>query len=213
MSKPYRFSRLAILLAFAASGLLVASLKFPLWHIRMEAPQYQGREALRVEVLPGSMRGNLNEIRVLNQYIGVRVPDHLPQTRWLPVSLIAGAALGLGAAFLPRATRRFAALVVAAYLTVAMLAAAGQAQWQMHQIGHNRNRHAALAGINDFTPPLLGSTKLANFELRSGLGLGSLFIAGAVAGYAGIGLATRHPRRLVPACETTAEPAPFEAVA
>ena len=213
MSKPSRFPRLAILPALAASGLLVVSLKFPLWHIRMEAPQYQGREALRVEVLPGSMRGNLDEIRVLNQYIGVQVPDHLPQTRWLPVALLAGAALGLGAAFLPRKIRRFAALGVATYLTIAMLAAAGQAQWQMHQIGHNRNHHAALAGVKDFTPPLLGSTKLANFELRSGLGLGSLFIAVAVAGYAGIGLATRHSRRLVPTCEAAAEPAPAEAIA
>lgn len=213
MSKPSRFPLVAILPALAASGLLVASLKFPLWHIRMEAPQYQGREALRVEVLPGAMRGNLDEIRVLNQYIGVQVPQHLPQTSWLPVSLLAGAVLGLGAASLPSRTRCFAALGVAAYLTVAMLAAAGQAQWQMHQIGHNRNHHAALAGVKDFTPPLLGSTKLANFELSSGLGLGSLFIAGAVACYAGIGLATRHSHRLVSTCVPTAEPAQAEAVA
>ena len=46
-----------LLLALLAGGLLVASLKFPLWHICMEAPQYREQEALRVEVLPGSMRG------------------------------------------------------------------------------------------------------------------------------------------------------------
>ncbi len=157
----------------------------------MEAPQYQGREALRVEVLPGSMRGDLNEIRVLNQYIGVTVPTRLPQTRWLPPVLLVGALLGLVAALLPRPMRRFAAPGVAAFLAVALLAAVGQARWQMYRIGHNRDHHAALAGVPDFTPPLLGELKLANFRLESGLGLGAFLVGGAIALYAGIGFLAR----------------------
>ena len=177
-----------LLLALLAGGLLVASLKFPLWHICMEAPQYREQEALRVEVLPGSMRGNLSEIRVLNQYIGVQVPQQLPQTRWLPAALLLTVVLGLGVALLPLRSRRFAALGVAAALAIAMLAAAGQARWQMYEIGHNRNHHSALKGVADFTPPLLGKIKLANFELEAGLGLGSFFIAGAIVLYAGMAL-------------------------
>ena len=39
------------------------------------------------------MRGDLREISVLNKYIGVRIPEHLPQLRWLPVALLAAARL------------------------------------------------------------------------------------------------------------------------
>lgn len=191
MSKTPRLSPPALLLALLASGLLAASLNFPLWHIRMASPQYQGPEALRVEVLPGSMRGDLNEIRVLNRYIGVTVPDRLPQTRWLPPTLVLGAVLGVLAALLPLRARRFAGVGVAAGLALAMIGAVGQARWQMYHIGHDRNPHAALRGVSDFTPPLLGRLKLANFELQSGLGLGSFFIAGAIALYGGSGLLAR----------------------
>src|SRR6185312_1386628 len=59
----------AVATALIAGGLLVASLRLPLWHMRMEAPQYKDQEALKVFVLPGSLHGDLNEIKVLNKYI------------------------------------------------------------------------------------------------------------------------------------------------
>lgn len=181
--------------AVLAGGLLLASLRLPLWHMRMEAPQYRGPEALQVMVRPGSLEGNLSEIKILNQYIGVSIPDSLPQTRWLPAVLSLGAGLGVIAVLLPLRARRFAALAVAAFLSGAMLFAATQAQVQMYRIGHERNHHAALRGVEDFTPPLLGSKKLAQFELTSTLGLGSLCIAGAVGMLAGIGLLGRKAAR------------------
>ena len=180
-----------------AGGLLLASLRLPLWNMRMEAPQYRGSEALKVVVLPGALRGDINEIKTLNQYIGVTVPGTLPQTQWLPAVICGVAALGVIVAFLPLRSRRFAAFGVAVLLTGAMLLAAGQAQLQMYRIGHDRNRHAALAGVPDFTPPLLGSRKLAQFELVSRLGYGSFAIAGAVALYAAMGLAARERKAAV----------------
>ena len=54
-----------------ASALLLASLKLPLWQMRLEAPQYREQEALRIAVHPDSLRGDLKEFSVLNQYIGV----------------------------------------------------------------------------------------------------------------------------------------------
>lgn len=160
----------------------------------MEAPQYQGREALKVVVLPGALRGDIHEIKTLNQYIGVSVPDTLPQSRWLPEMLCLMAALGVAAALLPLRLRRFASFGVGVLLAGTMLLAAGQAQVQMYRIGHDRNRHAALVGVPDFTPPLLGNHKLAQFELESRLGYGSFAIAGAVALYAAIGFAARERR-------------------
>jgi len=181
----------ALAAALVAGGLLAASLRLPLWHMRMEAPQYHDQEALKVVVTPGSLRGDINEIKVLNKYIGVTVPDTLPQTQWLPFALGITAILGVVIAFLPGRSRCIAALSLAAALCAAILVAAGQAQFQMYRIGHDRNRHAALTGIADFTPPLLGNRKLAQFELESRLGLGSFAIASAVALYAAMGFTAR----------------------
>lgn len=184
-------------LALAAGGLLLASLRLPLWHLHMESPQYQGQEALNVYVLPSALQGSLGEIKLLEQYIGVRVPDTLPQTRWLPIIMWLGAGLGLMAALLPLRVRRFAAFGLAGLLALAMLTAAIQAQGQMYHLGHDRNRHAALQGVGDFTPPLLGNLKVANFELESRLGWGAALIAGAVAMYVWLGLLAR-PRPTLP---------------
>ncbi len=189
----------------AAAGLFVASLQLPVWHLKMEAPQYQGTEALRVRVYPGHMAGDLREIRVLNQYVGVHIPEHLPELRWLPLALFAAAGLGLVASVLPRKPRRVAFFGVAVALSLTMLGSAALAQWQMHQIGHNRNHHAALKGVNDFTPPLLGSVKIANFEITAGLGTGALLIGAGIALQLGAGLLSgeqqsqRYPKEAVDA--------------
>lgn len=120
--------------------MLIASLKLPLWRMKMEAPQYRDEEALKVVVYPGSLRGDLGEIKVLNTYIGVHIPDELPQLKWLPAALIGAGALGLIAAFLPPGARRRALVVIPALLSVTLLIAAVQAQWQMYDIGTNAMR-------------------------------------------------------------------------
>ncbi len=176
------------LLVAAAAGLLLAGLKLPVWRLKMEAPQYQGDEALRVQVYPGSMKGDLREIRVLNKYIGVHIPERLPQLSWLPFAICVGAGLGLLGAALPRNARRAVLLASAVALSAAMLTAAAQAQHQMREIGHHRDPHAPLKGVGDFTAPLLGSVNIANFHITSNLGAGAFLIATAIALQAGAGL-------------------------
>ncbi len=198
MSKMTARTGLMFLLVAAAAVLLAASLKFPLWHLKMEAPQYQGNEALGVHVYAGHMTGDLREIGVLNHYIGVHVPTTLPQFGWLPVVLCAGAAAGLFLAFVPRKIRGHGWVGLAIGLSLAVLAAAAQAQVQMHRIGHARDEHAPLKGVNDFTPPLLGSVKVANFQITSSLGAGAFLIAVAIVLQAGAGFlsAARAPARI-----------------
>jgi copper chaperone NosL len=181
------------LAALAAAGLLVGSLRLPVWHLKMEAPQYQGNEALKVRVYPGSMQGDLREISVLNKYIGVRIPEELPELRWLPVALLAGALLGLGALALPRAARPQGLFAVAGLLSLVMLASAGMAQAQMHRLGHDRNPHAALKGVPDFTPPILGRVKVANFEITTNLGSGAWLIGAGILLQLGAGMLVRRP--------------------
>ena len=184
----------ALLAVLAAAGLLAGSLSLPVWHLKLEAPQYQGKEALQVHVYPGSMQGDLREISVLNKYIGVRIPNNLPQLRWLPIALLAAAALGLGALALPRVIRSRALFTIASLLAVAVLISAAMAQWQMHRIGHDRDPHAALKGVPSFTPPILGRVKVANFEITTRLGSGALLIAAGILLQIGAGMASRRPQ-------------------
>lgn len=177
--RAFRIS-LSLLLTGTAAALLLFSNAQPLWQMRMVSPQYQDEEALDVVVYTREMRGDLNEIDVLNQYIGVHVPRTLPQFRWLPGALLAGAVAGLFATVLPRAWRKRALIIVPLCLCAAIAVAAGQAQKQMYDIGHNRDEKTKMARTKDFTPPLLGSAKLAQFTLTARLGSGAWMIAGAV---------------------------------
>jgi hypothetical protein len=179
MSKLHRTTLLPFLLALLAGGLLAASLALPLWHLRMEAPQYQDQEALKVAVYPHSLRGDLAEIRTLNQYIGVHIPEVLPQLEWLPVLVITAALLGVGVAGLRGRARRWAGGAVPVVLALALLGAVLQAQVQMYNIGHRRSK-SELVGVQDFTPPFLGTTKIAQFTVTSGFGLGAYCIGAAI---------------------------------
>jgi hypothetical protein len=180
MNKIRRY--LAPALALGAAGLLLVALKLPLWHLRMEAPQYRDDEALRVTVYPGSMRGDLREIVVLNQYIGVHIPETLPQNRWLPGALAAAAGLGILGSLLPRTVRRGALAIVAFSLAGSVAIAVFQARSQMYDIGHKRDAHTKLARVRDFNPPFLGTAKIAQFTVSSSLGTGSWLIGLAFVG-------------------------------
>ena len=171
---------LTISFAVIAASLLVASLKLPLWHMRMEAPQYRDEEALRVNVFAGSMNGDLGEITVLNKYIGVHIPEVLPQSKWLPLTLMLAAGLGIFASLLPRIARRGALLLVSIGLAGAVTCAVAQAKQQMHDIGHKRDAKTTLAGVRDFDPPFLGKAKIAQFTVNSWLGTGAYCIGAAI---------------------------------
>jgi hypothetical protein len=184
-------------LTIFAAALLLVSLKFPLWHLRMEAPQYRDKEALKVAVYPNAMRGDLKELAVLNQYIGVHVPSELPQFKWLPGALIAGAVLGIVVSLLGGKARRRALVVVAGALTLALVFAAAQAGTQMRDIGHHRDHKTAMLGVHDFTPPFLGTTKIAQFKVSSRFGIGAWLIGGAlVLQLTAAGLARQKTRKV-----------------
>lgn len=176
----YRLSRVfPLALTALASALLLVSLKLPLWQMRLEAPQYRDREALHIAVHPNALRGDLRELTVLDQYIGVHVPPTLPQFKWLPGLLMAGAVLGLLAGLLGGPLRSRALTLVSCALAAALAVAAFQAMGQIRDIGHKRDQKTVLAGVKDFTPPFLGTSKIAQFTVSSRFGLGAWLIGGA----------------------------------
>jgi hypothetical protein len=175
------FRVLSFAFAVLASLLLLLSLRLPLWQMRLEAPQYKDQEALHVAVHPNSLKGDLRELTTLDQYIGVHVPPTLPQFRWLPGLLIAGATLGCLAFLLPKTLRPRTLNLLSCALAAAMVFAAVQAMFQIHDIGHKRDQRTVLAGVKDFTPPFLGTSKIAQFTVSSRLGYGAWLIGSAVA--------------------------------
>jgi len=181
MSKQVVPRALGVGLAAVAALLLLASLRLPLWHMRLEAPQYRDEEALKIAVYPNRYGGDMREISVLDRYIGVHVPNKLPQFAWLPILLTGGAALGFAASLSPVRFRRGALTVTTSLIAAGVITAAVQAKSQMHDIGHKRDQRTILAGVHDFTPPFLGTSKIAQFTVTSGFGLGAWLIGVAMA--------------------------------
>jgi hypothetical protein len=172
--------KLPLALAALASILLLAALKLPLWQMRLEAPQYRDQEALQIAVHPNALRGDVKELSVLQQYIGVHIPPTLPQFKWLPGLLITGALLGFTASLLRLSVRRPALIFVSGALAAALALAAVEAMFQIHDIGHKRDQKTVLLGVKDFTPPFIGTNKIAQFTVSSRLGLGAWLIGGAL---------------------------------
>jgi copper chaperone NosL len=199
-------SVLSSVLTLLASALLLGSLKLPLWQMRLEAPQYRDQEALRIAVHPKSFRGDLRELATLDQYIGVHIPATLPQFRWLPSVLATGAALGVLALVVRRTIRPRLLILLSCVLAGALVFAALQAMGQIRDIGHHRDQKTILAGIKDFTPPFLGSTKIAQFTVSSQFGLGAWLIGSALAVQLGAAWSGRA-RKWQPDREVAAKPA------
>jgi hypothetical protein len=180
MSK-LRHLLLITVLAVLSFTLLLCSLKLPLWQMRLEAPQYRDQEALQIAVYPNKFNGDMRELSVLDQYIGVHIPPTLPQFKWLPAVLVAAGVLAVLVSLLWGKIRARALFGVAASLTAAVLFAAIQANLQIHDIGHKRDQKTILVGVRDFTPPFIGTAKIAQFTVTSRFGLGAWLIGSALA--------------------------------
>ncbi len=163
-----------------ASILLGLTLLLPLWSTRMEAPQYKDEEALEVEVFAGRVAGDIDEIDLLNQYVGVHLPLDTPELAASPWILGAFLALSLVALALPLAARRRAALALCLLMAATLIGGAALLQYRLYQMGHDRSP-SIMARVPDFTPPVLGSKKIANFWAHMSLGLGAWAYVGAIA--------------------------------
>lgn len=171
-----RGARPALALALV---LLATTLVLPLWSTRMEAPQYKDDEALEVRVHAGRVVGDIHEIDLLNQYVGVHLELDTPELRASPWVLGSFAALVAVALALPRPRQRRAAMGLAILMAVAALAGGAVLQYRLYQMGHDRTP-AIMTRIPDFTPPILGSAKIANFTATMRLGTGGWAYFGAL---------------------------------
>ena len=167
-----------VLLA-AAALLLAASLFLPLWATEMESPQYHGEDEIIVQVYPGRIAGSLQEVQTLNQYIGVHLPLDAPELRALPWALGLFCVLTFGGIFLPWGALKKLMVANLALMVIGGIAGAAMLQYRLYQLGHVRT-HSIMRGVPNFTPPILGSLRLANFHIQTELHAGGWAFALAI---------------------------------
>lgn len=177
---PYCWTdRWIMILSTGAMFLIAASFFHPLWYTAMEAPQYPDK-TLRVDVYPGYMTGDMQEIQTLNQYIGVHLPEEVPELEFVPWILGLITLLLLSSLWLH--SGRLKSWLLAANTGLLVLAAAGGAiclQYRLYVMGHDRDPNPPLTGFTDFTPPVLGSIEVGNFDATMMIGLGGWMLIGA----------------------------------
>jgi copper chaperone NosL len=165
----------------AAAALAVAALALPLWGFAMSAPQYPD-ETLHLQVARGGIVGDVQEVSTLQQYIGVRFPEQLPELQWAVRGILALTALLVVAAFAGAGRLGHVYRVACAVALVAFLAVSAAAvQARLYQVGHDRDPNAPIRAVHNFTPPLVGPVKVGNFTVWSFPHVGGMLLLAAAA--------------------------------
>ncbi len=144
----------------------------------MFAPQYP--DGLRMQIyswkLEGGNRGqDINEINVLNHYIGMKDIESRDFTefKWIPFVVGGLGLLILRAAVLGKMAHSVDLLVLYVYFAAFSLWSFGYKLWWY---GHNLSPTASVK-VAPFMPPLFGYKQLANFQVYSYPGPGSYALA------------------------------------
>jgi hypothetical protein len=186
LDRPLGWNPRALLVVAALVAVLANFL--PLWNLTMFAPQYP--DGLRLDIysfrLEGGNHGqDIKEINLLNHYIGMKdlAEEDFTQFRWLPFALGVLALLFLRAAVHGRVAQLLDVVVLFGYFGLYSLWSFG---YTLYRYGHDLSPQAAVK-VAPFMPPLLGHSKLANFDVYSFPKLGTyamvlvvLLLAGAV---------------------------------
>lgn len=148
-------------LFMAAGVLLVVSIFVPYWRLNLRAPQYP--DGLVVEVYANRMAGDVGELEGLNHYVGLPGFDEGAQAeRQIAVAGIL-AMVGLMIAGLFINSRWVLVFVTPALIFP--LVFLGDLQYWLWRYGHDLDPAAPFANaVGEFTPPVLGPAKIAQFD-------------------------------------------------
>ena len=168
--------RSRVLLGLAAI-LLLGMFVFPIWSVKLAAPQYPeglGMQ-IRVNTITGIKPTDLENINNLNHYIGMKriVPETIPELRFMPI--VVGALAGLGLLAAATGRRAIGVTFVVAFLVVAVAGLADFYKWE-YDYGHDLDLENAIIKIPgmSYQPPLFGTKQLLNFTATSLPALGGI---------------------------------------
>jgi len=159
-SHPLRY-RLPVGLLAAAAGLLLISLFLPYWQITMFAPQYPA--GLTVTSYVNRMAGAVDEVNILNQYIGMKpLESAAPMEKRFAVILIVAMALLVVAAV--KIHSPFAAWLSLPAILYPLIFL-GDLQFWLADFGLNLDPHAPLnMSVKPFVPHVLGVGYVGQFK-------------------------------------------------
>lgn len=149
------------ILMVTAAVLILISIFLPYWKLTLFAPQYP--EGLKVELYVNRATGDIQELDILNHYIGMKsMKEAAPLERSLSIFLIAGVILLAVATIYVHSP-------IALFLTIpAILYPAfflGDLYFWLRYFGTNLSPYAPLSGaVKSFVPPILGDSTIANFK-------------------------------------------------
>lgn len=162
-----KLSRIMVLVAALALALVFF---FPIWSIDLWAPQYP--EGLGLKIWLTKMTGDLDNINLLNHYIGMHPikPDEIPELKFF-VYIFSGLLAGmlLVAALGKRILLYGVTVLLLAFSTWALY---DFYMWE-YKYGHELDPNAAIKMEGEsYQPPLIGTKYLMNIEASSWPSLG-----------------------------------------
>lgn len=170
-----RFGRTERRLIWVAAIVLLPVFFFPvlpIWTMKLWAPQY--REGLTLTIYTNTIKGDLQNINTLNHYVGMHAitADDFKEFHYLPQALTFFGLMALIAALVNR--RWVAFLGWIAFTGFAVYMFSDYAKWLWHY-GHDLDPRAAIK-LPQFTPPLIGYSRMANFKVLSMPGPGTVLL-------------------------------------
>ena len=179
-----RMSKAPRILVLLASLLMMGVYLFPLWNVRLTAPQYPeglGMQ-IRINTVEGATENDLTNINNLNHYIGMKriEPEAIPELRIMPWIVAGIIVTGLATAAL--AKRHLLYAWTAGFLAIALIGLIDFWRWEYDYGHHLDNEHAILKipGMT-YQPPLIGAKQLLNFRAVSLPSLGGILAGVAMA--------------------------------
>ena len=161
-----------------ASVILLSVFLFPLWQIRLQAPQYPEGLGLniRINTVQSLHPHNIQTINDLNHYIGMQAirPDAVPALKIMPYAVILLVVMGLLTVIISNRAMLISWLTV--FMGMALVGFADFYKWE-YDYGHHLNPHAAIKvpGMS-YQPPLIGGKQLLNIHATSIPGIGGIIL-------------------------------------
>jgi copper chaperone NosL len=156
------------LLVVAAALVLIPTFFLPLWHMSFWAQQYPEGLELHVysHALVGGDQGNdLVEINVLNHYIGMGElrEENFTELKWIPLVIGLIGVLTLRSGTIGNVRSLLDVVVVGGYFGAFSM---WSFWYKLNYYGKHLDPRAAVQ-VEPFTPPILGSKMVGQFEVRS----------------------------------------------
>jgi copper chaperone NosL len=158
-------SRLVLLIG---SAMVVIGAFLPLWQIRLVAPQYQEGLSLEMytyKIVAGNDGNDLQEINLLNHYIGMKpiAQADFIEMRWIPFAIGVFVLLTWRAVVVGRVGSLVDLAVLFGYFSAFSLASFA---YRLYTYGHDLNPKAPMT-IEPFMPVVIGQQQIANFVQTS----------------------------------------------